>query len=264
MINITPGDDSNLTRSDWVQLIAQSWRESIEGIIQTGQHLIDAKEAIEHGEFVKMCESDLPFGYRHANRLMSIAGDKRISNVTHGSHLPTSISALYEITKLKDDAFENAFEQGVIASDTEANTIRQITKSAKRKEIHEGLAHASHEAEKKLGHKLYGLIALDPPWKLETWSDNGRDRTPDNNYRLMTIDEIKAIEIPALDHALMTLWGTPPMLDQVLVGSIDRSRHPDLKAVILIGFNDGVFPQPASEDAILGDEIGRASCRERV
>ena len=54
--------------------------------------------------------------------------------------------------------------------------------------------------------------------------------------------------------AQLSLGLTPPMLDQVLVGSIDRSRHPELKAVVLIGFNDGVFPKPAMEDAILGDD----------
>ncbi len=46
----------------------------------------------------------------------------------------------------------------------------------------------------------------------------------------------------------------PPTLDQVLVGSIERSRHPDIKAAIVLGFNDGVFPLRAAEDAILNDE----------
>ncbi|MFQ5413502.1 MAG: PD-(D/E)XK nuclease family protein, partial [Phycisphaerae bacterium] len=51
-----------------------------------------------------------------------------------------------------------------------------------------------------------------------------------------------------------TLGLAPPMLDQVLVGSIERSRHPEIKAAIIVGFYDGAFPRPATEDAILNDD----------
>lgn len=58
-----------------------------------------------------------------------------------------------------------------------------------------------------------------------------------------------------LDAALseFTLGLAPPTLDQVLVGSIERSRHPDLAAVLLLGFNDGLFPSTPAEDVILSD-----------
>ncbi len=45
----------------------------------------------------------------------------------------------------------------------------------------------------------------------------------------------------------------PPALDQVLVGSIERSRHPDLKAVFLIGGTQKQFPIPIFYDNILND-----------
>ena len=72
----------------------------------------------------------------------------------------------------------------------------------------------------------------------------------------------------------LTLGLVPPMVDQVLVGSIERSRHPDIKAVVILGFNDGVFPKPLAEDSILNDDdramlnesgIGvRPASRERI
>ena len=46
----------------------------------------------------------------------------------------------------------------------------------------------------------------------------------------------------------------PPTLDQVLVGSIERSRHPDLKAVFLIGATQKQFPTPIVTDSILTDD----------
>ena len=54
--------------------------------------------------------------------------------------------------------------------------------------------------------------------------------------------------------AQFTLGLTPPTLDQVLVTGIERSRNPDLKVLFLVGFNDGVFPNLAGEDAILNDD----------
>ena len=52
----------------------------------------------------------------------------------------------------------------------------------------------------------------------------------------------------------MTLAFIPPNLDQVLVGSIERSRHPDLKAVFLIGTTERQFPSPVVFDSILSEE----------
>jgi len=57
----------------------------------------------------------------------------------------------------------------------------------------------------------------------------------------------------------LTLAFIPPSLDQVLVGSIERSRHPDLKAVFLIGATQRQFPVPVSFGGILSDEDRRAA-----
>ncbi len=46
----------------------------------------------------------------------------------------------------------------------------------------------------------------------------------------------------------------PPALDEVIVGSIERSRHPDLKAVFLIGTTQKDFPMPVGYSGILTDE----------
>ncbi len=62
--------------------------------------------------------------------------------------------------------------------------------------------------------------------------------------------------VAILDSAFsqLTLAFIPPSLDQVLVGSIERSRHPDLKAVFLIGATQRQFPVPVSSDSILADD----------
>jgi ATP-dependent helicase/nuclease subunit B len=57
----------------------------------------------------------------------------------------------------------------------------------------------------------------------------------------------------------MALAFIPPTLDQVLVGSIERSRHPDLKAVFLIGATQKDFPVPVTLDSILTDSDRKAA-----
>ena len=45
----------------------------------------------------------------------------------------------------------------------------------------------------------------------------------------------------------------PPALDQVFVGSVERSRSQGLKALYVLGVNDGVFPAVNNEEGILSD-----------
>ena len=46
----------------------------------------------------------------------------------------------------------------------------------------------------------------------------------------------------------------PPSVDQVVVGDLTRSRLPDLKALIVLGANEGLLPKPAIETGFLNDE----------
>ncbi|MCF6136768.1 helicase-exonuclease AddAB subunit AddB [Pseudalkalibacillus berkeleyi] len=46
----------------------------------------------------------------------------------------------------------------------------------------------------------------------------------------------------------------PPSIDQVLIGSLDRSRFYDVKCTFILGVNDGVLPAKPSEDGILSED----------
>jgi ATP-dependent helicase/nuclease subunit B len=50
--------------------------------------------------------------------------------------------------------------------------------------------------------------------------------------------------LPILEAGLanLTIGLIPPALDQVLVGTIDRSRNPGIKLGLVLGLNEGVFP----------------------
>lgn len=51
----------------------------------------------------------------------------------------------------------------------------------------------------------------------------------------------------------MSLPRIPPMLDQLFVGQVDRSRYPRLKLVIVMGMSEGVFPRVATNRTLLND-----------
>ncbi|MCC7350833.1 MAG: PD-(D/E)XK nuclease family protein [Phycisphaerales bacterium] len=51
---------------------------------------------------------------------------------------------------------------------------------------------------------------------------------------------------------------TPPTVDQVLVGQMDRTRLSDVQAVLVLGLCEGSFPRRGGEDLILCDEERRS------
>jgi ATP-dependent helicase/nuclease subunit B len=68
----------------------------------------------------------------------------------------------------------------------------------------------------------------------------------------MSADDFVAIVGSAFSQLTAAL--IPPTLDQVLVSSIERSRHPDLKAVFLIGATQRRFPVPVGSNRVLTDD----------
>jgi ATP-dependent helicase/nuclease subunit B len=59
--------------------------------------------------------------------------------------------------------------------------------------------------------------------------------------------------LPILEAGLagLTVGVIPPVLDEVLVGAIDRARNPDLKLTLVAGVNESVFPAAPATPAIL-------------
>jgi ATP-dependent helicase/nuclease subunit B len=74
---------------------------------------------------------------------------------------------------------------------------------------------------------------------------------------LADFTEILDVGLEQFDLAL-----TPPRVDQVLVGQVDRTRTTSLDTVFLLGLSEGQFPKVAHEDSVLSDSE-RRSLRER-
>lgn len=64
----------------------------------------------------------------------------------------------------------------------------------------------------------FNIIMVDPPWRFDTWSSKGHDKSPQAQYECHGPDWIKALPIEALaaDHAILWLWATGPLLPLAL------------------------------------------------
>jgi ATP-dependent helicase/nuclease subunit B len=77
-----------------------------------------------------------------------------------------------------------------------------------------------------------------------------------------TATEITAILLDVLSS--LTLKQIPAAVDQVLIGSIERSRHPEIKIAFLAGATYQLFPVPLTADALLTEQDAQLAARENL
>lgn len=123
---------------------------------------------------------------------------------------------------------------------------------------------------------LYAFLErLDVPATLKKWSQTAQEKGELSEAKLheqiwdaviQVLDEIVAglgeecLELE--DYALILTSGIeaielgliPPGLDQVLVGSLDRSRNPEVRVLFLLGANEGVLPARPDSAGVLDAE----------
>lgn len=114
------------TRKQWAEIINADWRKSIEGIIQTGNDLMQAKGELPNGQFGFMIQEDLSFSPRTAQRLMNIACHPEIGKCDAGVALPPSWTILHELANLTPEDFREAQERGLIGPETTRRQARKI------------------------------------------------------------------------------------------------------------------------------------------
>lgn len=204
------------TRREYAERIADAWNGAREAVFEAGRELLSAKAELPHGQFGAMIEHDLPFGPRHAQRLMAIAADPRLTNATHASLLPTAPTTLYELSRLDDATFAAAIEAKAINPEMErkdASRLRAAPRRAARLGAIESKA-ARCVPLSELGRegRRYAVILADPAWTHDVRSDKGKEKSPENHYPVMTTEDIMALPVRALaaDDCVLFLWTTAP------------------------------------------------------
>lgn len=208
-------------REYWARRINDAWQATLEAVFRTGRELIAAKDELPHGEFIKMVETDLSFSRQTAWRLRAIAGDKRLTNVTHVHHLPRSWGTLYELTKLDDEEFRTLIDDGTICPDAERDDIivarRSLQRNTKQEEHRTHIVGGLVDDLQKFiatGYRV-GTIYADPPWLY----DNQVTRSAaSSQYYGMTFTELCDLPVGDLAwaDAHLHVWTTNGFLRECL------------------------------------------------
>lgn len=64
----------------------------------------------------------------------------------------------------------------------------------------------------------YNVIAIDPPWRFQTWSHLGKSRSPENHYPVMTMDDLYQLDIKRLanPNCALLMWAIDPLLPEAI------------------------------------------------
>jgi len=106
------------------------YRTTLEGVIQIGKRLEEAKGQIGHGSFSDWCKECLGYSQRQAQKYMEISSkysdeNSPFSNANISSHL--SISKAYSLLALPEEEVENFTKE----HDVESLTVKQLEEEIK-------------------------------------------------------------------------------------------------------------------------------------
>jgi hypothetical protein len=106
------------------EYIRQNWTQTFEGIIRTGNRLIEGRfRKVDYDRFM------LPFSYSWGKKLIKIAKSPRILDPVNRKVLPDKADALHQIALLTDRLFQLGVSEGVINSQCLVIDIKQFRQS---------------------------------------------------------------------------------------------------------------------------------------
>ena len=62
----------------------------------------------------------------------------------------------------------------------------------------------------------HGVIYADPPWSFKTYSDKGKDRSPEKHYNVLSHNDICNLPVRDLarENSVLLMWVVDPLLDK--------------------------------------------------
>ncbi len=86
--------------------------------------------------------------------------------------------------------------------------------------------------------------------QMNTWLENLERAFPATTVALPLREWLPIVEAGL---STLSVGVIPPALDQVLIGTVDRSRNPELELALVLGLNEGSFPAPPAPPVLLSD-----------
>lgn len=100
----------------WQSKIEAAWQKSVASVIEVGQLVKKAKEAL--GVSYSLLETELPFSATVAAFLIKIADNPVLSDPAYQSRLPNGYNTLYQLAQLDEKTLVHQLENGKITPDT--------------------------------------------------------------------------------------------------------------------------------------------------
>ena len=119
------------TRANFAEAIRGIWTEAEDNFIAIGRYMNHAKSVLNHGEFMGMIETDLPFRYSTANRLMKVAAALD-AGALPADQLPPSYATIYELLTLSESERRQAVEEGIVRPDMQRKDVTEFRRRMRR------------------------------------------------------------------------------------------------------------------------------------
>jgi hypothetical protein len=145
---------------------------------------------------------------RRQTRRAEVLGGRVEKLVGTAFDAPEQLDALVELTLADPAVAESLIEKAAVGEKVDAKLELKRYQRAAR----EATMNPPAPLGEAFAGQRFGVIYADPPWPYESWSEKGRDRTPDNHYPLMEEAEIAALPVAekAARNCVLFLWTTVP------------------------------------------------------
>jgi len=147
----------------------------------------------------------------------------RLANMTVGGDRPSKKDNNFDSAFLPNGISQSEAAKMLNVSERMVRTVKAIEREAPERlseinlgketatKIYKLIKRAEPPAEPlPLPLGIYNVIYADPPWKYDFSETTTREI--ENQYSTMSLDEIKAIPIPADENSVLFLWATAPKL----------------------------------------------------
>lgn len=119
------------TPEQWAAEILEDVHDGVKGIFATAMKIEASHEELGPPAWLKMVAENLRWSKASAYKLLTIAQDEKLAEVSH-VRLPPSWGTLYALAKLTPDQFQAGLDNGVIHAGMERKDIK-ILKPPKEK-----------------------------------------------------------------------------------------------------------------------------------
>jgi N6-adenosine-specific RNA methylase IME4 len=150
-----------------------------------------------------------------AAKVIDLGSPELIAAVDTGQ---VSVSAAADIASLPKPEQAEVVARGEKEILAKAKEIRAEKAVAKREERLERIAEISKGNTELATDVRYPIIYADPPWRYENPPMGGTNRSIENHYPTMTLEEICALPVAdlATADAMLYLWATAPKLAECM------------------------------------------------